>query len=101
MLFMGISGRRSGASDLPLVIVEEHWDLAGVGDTVRLVCRTVHHRAGLHFNRLAIDEDFCSALCDHHELLLLMLVRWIALTNSETKAPSDHRTNLICGALEV
>src|SRR5712691_7550788 len=54
--------RGVGASDLPLVIVEEHGDLAGVGDTVRLVCRTVHHRTGLHSHVLAIDKDFGGTL---------------------------------------
>src|ERR1700688_2616 len=50
------TNRGAGASDLPLVIVEEHGDLAGVGDTVRLVCPTVHHRTGLHSRGLAIDK---------------------------------------------
>src|SRR5258706_11768934 len=89
----------AGQSDLPLVIVEEHRDLAGVGDTVGLVCRTKHHRTGLHFHGLAIDEDFGGTLGDHQELLLLMLVRWVALSNRKQKAAPDHRPDLIGRAI--
>lgn len=87
---------------MPLVVVEQHRRLTGVLDVMALVGGAVHHAAGGHLHRLAVDHDDAGALGDEQELLFRMGVRRMRFhPGFEQEIARFHELQLIGGAGKI